>query len=51
MPITLNLDITEVQGILNVLGNLPTNSGAYPLLMKIKEQAEAQTPQETPKEE
>lgn len=51
MNITLNLDINEVQGILNVLGNLPTNSGAYPLLVKIKEQAEAQMPPETPKEE
>lgn len=51
MNITLNLDINEVQGILNVLGNLPTNSGAYPLLVKIKEQAEAQMPPEEPKEE
>lgn len=51
MNITLNLDINEIQGILNVLGNLPTNSGAYPLMIKIKEQTEAQVPQETPKEE
>ena len=51
MTITLSLDINEVQGIVNVLGNLPTNSGAYPLLVKIKEQAEAQMPSETPKEE
>lgn len=51
MNITLSLDINEVQGIVNVLGNLPTNSGAYPLLVKIKEQAEAQMPPETLKEE
>lgn len=42
MNINLNLDIKEVQGILEVLGNLPTSSGAYPLAMKIKEQAESQ---------
>ena len=41
MNITLSLDINEVQGILKVLGDLPTSSGAYPLAMKIKEQAEA----------
>lgn len=51
MNISLNLDINEVQGILKVLGDLPTSSGAYPLAMKIKEQAEAQIPKEEPKEE
>ena len=51
MNITLSLDINEVQGILKVLGDLPTSSGAYPLSMKIKEQAEAQIPKEEPKEE
>jgi len=52
MNITLNLDINEVQGILKVLGDLPTSSGAYPLAMKIKEQTEAQLPkEEKPKEE
>jgi hypothetical protein len=38
----LNLDQNEVQFILNVLGQLPTSSGAWPLVVKIKEQAEAQ---------
>lgn len=51
MNISLNLDINEVQGILKVLGDLPTSSGAYPLAMKIKEQAEVQIPKEEPKEE
>jgi len=51
MNINLNLDIKEVQGILEVLGNLPTSSGAYPLVIKIKEQAESQIPKEPPKEE
>ena len=39
----MKLDLTpeEVQAILQVLGQLPTNSGAWPLLVKIKEQADA----------
>ena len=38
----MKLDLTpeEVQAILQVLGQLPTSSGAWPLLVKIKEQAE-----------
>lgn len=42
--ITLTLTADEVQSIFNVLGQLPTSSGAYPLMVKIKEQAEAQIP-------
>ena len=49
--INLNLSIEEVQGILNVLGELPSKSGAWPLIVKIKEQAEAQIPKEEPNEE
>ena len=37
----LDLSPEEVQAILQVLGQLPTSSGAWPLLVKIKEQAEA----------
>jgi hypothetical protein len=44
----LNLDQKEVQYILNVLGELPAKSGVWPLIVKIKEQAEAQLPKETP---
>ena len=40
--ITLTLTAEEVQSIFNVLGQLPTSSGAFPLMMKIKEQAESQ---------
>lgn len=40
--IILNLTIEEVNAVLQTLGNLPTSSGAWPLVMKIKEQAEAQ---------
>lgn len=49
MELRLNLTIDEVNGILQVLGDLPTKSGAYPLVMKIKEQAEPQIPKEEPK--
>lgn len=46
MNITLTLAIDEVNGILQTLGNLPTSSGAWPLVVKIKEQAQAQLPAE-----
>jgi hypothetical protein len=38
----INLETNEVQFILNVLGELPSKSGAWPLIVKVKEQAEAQ---------
>ena len=40
--IKLELTVEEVNAILQTLGNLPTSSGAWPLLLKIKDQAEAQ---------
>ena len=42
----LELDQNEVQFILNVLGEMPAKSGVWPLIIKIKEQAEAQTPKD-----
>lgn len=42
----INLTLEEVNAVLQTLGNLPTSSGAFPLLMKIKQQAEAQMSQE-----
>ena len=39
----LELDPNEVQFILNVLGEMPAKSGVWPLILKIKDQAEAQT--------
>jgi hypothetical protein len=44
----LNLEANEVQFILNVLGELPSKSGAWPLIVKVREQAEAQLPKEAP---
>jgi hypothetical protein len=43
--IKLELSVEEVNAILQVLGQLPTSSGAWPLLLKVKEQAEAQAKQ------
>ena len=42
MELTLKLTVDEVNAILQTLGNLPTSSGAWPLVVKIKGQAEAQ---------
>jgi hypothetical protein len=46
MEINLTLSVDEINAILQVLGQLPTASNAYPLLMKIKGQAEAQLPRQ-----
>tara|TARA_Y100001938_G_C7741658_1_gene259615 strand:+ start:365 stop:514 length:150 start_codon:yes stop_codon:yes gene_type:complete len=40
--IRIELSVDEVNAILQVLGDLPTKSGAWPLVVKIKEQAESQ---------
>lgn len=42
--IKLELTVEEVNGILGVLGDLPAKTGVWPLIVKIKEQAEAQVP-------
>lgn len=44
MNVNLSLTVEEVNAVLHTLGNLPTSSGAWPLVVKIKEQAEAQLP-------
>jgi hypothetical protein len=46
MNITLELTVDEVNGILTVLNDLPTKTGAWPLVKKIEEQAAAQLPAE-----
>jgi hypothetical protein len=46
MEIEIKLHIEEVNAVLQTLGQLPTSSGAFPLLMKIKQQAETQIPEE-----
>ena len=44
MSIKLDLSVEEVNAILQVLGELPSKTGAWPLICKIKEQAEPQVP-------
>lgn len=38
----LELEVNEINFVLQTLGNLPSSSGVWPLIVKIKEQAEAQ---------
>jgi hypothetical protein len=47
--VKFDLEANEVQFILNMLGELPSKSGCFPLIMKIQEQAQPQV--EPPKEE
>jgi hypothetical protein len=42
--ITLTLTLDEVNGILNLMSKTETGSGFFPLMVKVKEQAEAQLP-------
>lgn len=48
MDITLKLDLNEVNGLLNILGQLPTSTNIWPLAAKIRAQAEEQLPAEEP---
>ena len=40
----LELDVNEINFVLQTLGELPSKSGVWPLILKIKEQAVAQVP-------
>jgi hypothetical protein len=42
--ITLTLTVEEANAVLAALGQLPTSTGVFPLLKKIKEQGDAQVP-------
>jgi hypothetical protein len=42
----IQLDINEINFILQTLGELPSKTGVWPLILKIKEQADAQVPKE-----
>ena len=42
----LELDVNEINFVLQTLGQLPSSSGCWPLILKIKEQAKAQVPKE-----
>lgn len=45
--INLELPASDVNFLLQVLGELPTKTGAYTLLSKIKQQGDAQMQQQT----
>lgn len=44
MEMTLKLTLDEVNGLLTVLGKLPTETNVWPLAAKIRSQAEEQLP-------
>lgn len=45
---TLELTLEEINALLNLMGKTATESGFYPLMVKIKDQAQAQLPKEAP---
>ena len=49
-PITLNLELHEVQGIIHALGELPTKTNAMFLIQKIQVQAQSQAQPQVPQE-
>ena len=48
----INLDENDINVLLAILGDMPSKSGTWPLMMKIKVQADAQLvePEEEPEE-
>ena len=42
MDITLTLSVEEVNAVIQIIGQMPTSSGVFPLMMKIKEQGDSQ---------
>jgi len=44
----ISLTVDEANAILQTLGNLPTSSGVYPLLIKIKQQCDDQVKAKEP---
>ncbi len=42
LELKLTFSIDEANQLLNVLGDMPSKTGVWPLIVKIKEQAEAQ---------
>lgn len=45
--VELKLTAEEINFIVAVLGNLPTQSNAWPLMQKVKSQAEAESSKDT----
>jgi hypothetical protein len=51
MEITLTLTAQEAVDIVNIMGQLPTQSNAYPVYVKLRIQVEAQLPKPEEKPE
>jgi len=47
---TIELTIEEINALINLMGKTPTESGFFPLMVKIGEQAKNQLPKEVPEE-
>ena len=45
MDIKLTLTLEEVQNLMNLMGDTPAKMGLFPLMMKVKEQADPQVPE------
>lgn len=45
--VELKLTVEEINFIVAVLGNLPTQSNAWPLMQKVKSQSEAESSKDT----
>lgn len=42
MEVSITLTVQEVNALLGMLGQMPNSSGTYPLLVKIRDQGQAQ---------
>jgi len=45
VDIKLILTVEKVQGLMNLMGDTPAKMGFFPLMMKVKEQADTQIPE------
>ena len=50
MSLQITFTVEEINALLQVLGQLPTSSGVYPLLLNIRDQAVSQTSAEKTKD-
>jgi hypothetical protein len=48
LKVTLTLEVEQVNAILQTLGQLPTSSGAFPLMVEIKKQADESAKSQEP---
>ena len=48
MEVTITLTAQEAVDVINVIGQLPTQSNAHPLYMKLRGQVEPQLPKQEP---